>query len=310
MLATVVALDPMRAVFSISERTYLMVEEARRDGTDRAYVPRLRLATGEFHDQEGMFSFADNQVDEGTGTIRVYLEFPNPDLVLVPGLFVTVVLSSKETQPRILVPQAAVQLNQSGPFVLVVDADSRVQVRQVDPGERDGGDIVIASGLEAGETIIVEGIQKGSAGRRSLDRSGVIARRGKLMFSAFFIDRPKFAFVIAIVVVLVGILSLITLPGCGVPGTDAATGAGVCQLSRRQCRGGGGNRRGGHRGRSEWRGGHDIHVLQELKATAATISPSPLRSAPTEIKHKSTCKTGSPLPPRGCQRTSIAKVCR
>ncbi len=160
VLATVIDLDPMRVAFSLSERTYLTVVEISKAGGGPALVPRIRLSTGDMYGEEGKFAFADNQVDPSTGTVRVFVDFPNPDQILVPGLFVNVILTSAELKEQILIPQAAVQLNQSGSFVLVVDGDSRVEVRQIETGDVDGANIVVNDGLSEGEQIIIDGIQK------------------------------------------------------------------------------------------------------------------------------------------------------
>jgi membrane fusion protein (multidrug efflux system) len=160
ILATVVTLDPIRVAFSVTERTFIKVQEERNSGSDRRAVPRIRLANGEMYEPEGTIQFADNRVDPSTGTVSVYVDFPNAEHLLLPGQFVTVILSSSEASEQILVPQAAVQLNQAGPFVLVVDSESKVEVRPITMGDRTGTEVVVLDGLSAGETIIVEGIQK------------------------------------------------------------------------------------------------------------------------------------------------------
>lgn len=159
ILATVIAEDPVRVVFSVSEKIFLYVQTHRseRNGDLNA---RIRLADGTTYPQPGKLHFVDNQVDNETGTIRVYLEYPNPDGILLPGLFVTVLLSRGETVDQIMIPQSSVQLNQSGAFVLVVDGDSKVETRPVKTGDRSDGDVVILEGLSEGETVIVDGIQK------------------------------------------------------------------------------------------------------------------------------------------------------
>jgi membrane fusion protein (multidrug efflux system) len=160
VLATVVTLDPIRVVFSISERTYIEVQKRRNNGSGQQMVPRIRLANGELYEPEGEFQFADNRVDPSTGTVSVYVDFPNVENLLLPGQFVTVILSSSEASERILVPQAAVQLNQSGPFVLLVNGENKVETRPIKTGDRAGTDVVVLEGLSVGETVIVNGIQK------------------------------------------------------------------------------------------------------------------------------------------------------
>lgn len=160
ILATVIDLDPIRVGFSLAERQYLTVMGMVEAGDVPDLVPRIRLANGEIFSEDGTLAFADNQVDPSTGTVRVYIDFANPDRILVPGLFVNVILTSTEPTEQILIPQVAVQLNQSGSFVLVVDEDSKVELRQIVTGDRSGTDIVVLEGLTEGELIIIDGIQK------------------------------------------------------------------------------------------------------------------------------------------------------
>lgn len=160
VLATVIDLDPIRVAFSLPERSFLNVMGMMEAGESRKLVPRIRLSNGEIFGETGTIAFADNQVDPSTGTVRVFVDFPNPKQTLVPGLFVNVVLTTAESEERILIPQAAVQLNQSGPFVLVVDGDNRVEIRQIETGDIAGTEIVVEEGLSEGEQIIVDGIQK------------------------------------------------------------------------------------------------------------------------------------------------------
>lgn len=159
-LVTVIDLDPIHIIFSISEREYLNYQERRIADANPEVTTKIRLANGEIYPFEGTVDLLDNEVNSTTGTINVRLTFPNPDRILVPGQFVNVLLVSKEPQEKIVVPQAAVQENQSGPFVLLVDGENRVALRAVQTGQRVAKNIVISDGLQVGETIIVDGIQK------------------------------------------------------------------------------------------------------------------------------------------------------
>ncbi|MGI9383140.1 MAG: efflux RND transporter periplasmic adaptor subunit [Methyloligellaceae bacterium] len=160
VLATVVAQHPIRVTFSISERDYLNYQKAVKEGKAKGVTPRIKLANGVIYAHDGKLDFIDNRVDPQTGTIKIRVEFPNPDAVVLPGQFVNVILVSKKPESQLVVPQAAVQENQAGPFVLVVDKENRVVTRPVKTGQRTGTEIVISEGLAEGETIIVEGIQK------------------------------------------------------------------------------------------------------------------------------------------------------
>lgn len=160
VLATIVKLDPINIIFSIGEREYLNYAQRLNAGTERKMVPQIRLANDELYPHAGTFDLVDNEVDPSTGTIGVRVRFPNPDRLLVPGQFVNVVLTNEQPIKQVVVPQVSVQENQTGPFVLVVDGENRVTARPISTGARVGSNIVVSKGLDAGETIIVEGIQK------------------------------------------------------------------------------------------------------------------------------------------------------
>lgn len=160
VLVTVLKLDPVHVLFSIGEREYLNFMQARKRGDATEFTPRIKLANDGIYPHDGKIDVVDNEVDPATGTISVRVKFPNPDGLLVPGQFVNVLLTSSKAEKHAVVPQAAVQENQAGPFVLVVDKDSRVEARPIKTGQRIGTEIVALEGLTSGETIVVEGIQK------------------------------------------------------------------------------------------------------------------------------------------------------
>ena len=169
-LATVVQTDPIRVVFSISDRDYLAVvrvlkpnDQGFGDGASD-FQPTLILPDGTGYEQPGEIKFLDNTIDPATGTIAVYTEFPNPHLQLVPGQFVTVNVQSGKAQQLTVVPASAVLQDREGPYVFVLGQDNRAVVRRVELGERSGTDWAVNSGLAQGETIIVSGLQKVSPG--------------------------------------------------------------------------------------------------------------------------------------------------
>jgi membrane fusion protein (multidrug efflux system) len=102
----------------------------------------------------------DNKVDEKTGTVTVRAEFPNPDQILLPGQFVTVVIERKDAVDRVLIPQAAVLTDQGGAYVLLVNDDDVVEARRIETGQRFGPNLVVEQGLAPGERIVLYGIQK------------------------------------------------------------------------------------------------------------------------------------------------------
>jgi multidrug efflux system membrane fusion protein len=105
----------------------------------------------------GRISFIDNSVDQTTGTIRIKATFPNGDRRLWPGQYVNVVVTLTTEPHAIVVPSAAVQAGQQGPFVFVVKPDQTVELRQVAIGRAGDTETVIQSGVQPGETVVTDG---------------------------------------------------------------------------------------------------------------------------------------------------------
>jgi len=165
-LARIVELDPLYVTFSISERDMVnfrerQIEQGKSVGVDDFdAVIELRLANGSVYGHQGRLDFVDNRVDPTTGTIAVRAVFENRDGLLLPGQFVTVIVRAGETEEAMLIPQAAVQEDQAGRFVLVVDEENKVETRRVLTGRQHGSEWVIEQGLSPGERVVVEGLQK------------------------------------------------------------------------------------------------------------------------------------------------------
>ena len=169
-LATVVQTDPIRVVFSISDREYLEVVRALKPNSQgfptdtSAYQPKLRLPDGTDYDQLGKIAFLDNTIDPATGTIAVYAEFANPQLKLVPGQFVQVTVQAGESVELPVVPASAILQDQQGAYVFGLGEGNRAEIRRVTLGQRVGTDWAVTAGLAQGEMVIVSGIQKVQAG--------------------------------------------------------------------------------------------------------------------------------------------------
>lgn len=160
VLASIVATDPIEVRIAVTEREILAYRRDQANNAAATFTPRLKLVDGSYLEGEGTLSYLENEVDPTTGTASLYILFPNPQELVLPGQFVTVALETSVSEEKVVVPQSAVQSNQAGPFVLVVGADDKVEARPVGLGERQGAEVVIESGLEPGETIVVEGMQK------------------------------------------------------------------------------------------------------------------------------------------------------
>ncbi|RKX66713.1 MAG: efflux transporter periplasmic adaptor subunit [Tenericutes bacterium] len=168
-LARIVQLDPIRVVYSISENDIVDIQMALRDAQNGKKSPfltsRLKLADGETIKGSGRMDFVDNAVDPGTGTIAVRALFDNPDGMLLPGQYVTVMVTRSKPKLMPVVPQSAVMEDHDGRYVFVVDDQNRVIMRRVKTGPVIGVNWAMASGLTVGEKVIVEGIQKVQPGQ-------------------------------------------------------------------------------------------------------------------------------------------------
>lgn len=165
-LATLVRTNPMYVVFSVSERQIANLMEARvaegaNPSATSANLPiHVDLPNGKRLDEVGVLAFSDNRIDPATGTLAVRAEFPNADRLLVAGAFVTLHVETAEPRPVLLIPQAAVQRDQRGPFVLVVGPQQTVEQRYITTGTTQGTEIIVETGLAPGESVIVEGLQR------------------------------------------------------------------------------------------------------------------------------------------------------
>ncbi len=162
VLTTIVSQDPIYVLFPVSQRQLEDIRESRRqqDGSQTKIQILVTLSNGKEYPLPGVWNFTDPQVDQGTDTLTMRATLPNPDRLLVDGEFVNVQIKEKKEQPRLVVPQAALQVDQAGYYVLVVNGDNKVEQRRVTTGPNQGMDVVIQSGVKEGEKVIVEGVQK------------------------------------------------------------------------------------------------------------------------------------------------------
>ena len=158
-LATLISIDPMYVNFQLEEARYLNYLQMPEDIQQEVNLT-LRLPNNQVYTGDGVVNFADTRIDESTGTVAMRAEFSNTNGGLVPGLFVTLMIETEDKESVALVPQVAVQENQQGKFVLVVGEGNKVVARVVQLGRRMNAMWVVESGLEAGEQIVIEGLQK------------------------------------------------------------------------------------------------------------------------------------------------------
>jgi membrane fusion protein, multidrug efflux system len=162
VLATIVSQDPIYVLFPVSVRDLENIRAARRqENGDLAKIDiRVRLPNGDEYPQRGVWNLTDPQVNQQTDTLIMRAIIPNPDRRLIDGQFVTAVIKERREQPRLVVPQAALQIDQSGYYALVVDGEHKVEQRRVQTGPDLGTDVVVTSGVQEGDKVIVDGVQK------------------------------------------------------------------------------------------------------------------------------------------------------
>ncbi|HXX74127.1 MAG TPA: efflux RND transporter periplasmic adaptor subunit [Nitrospiraceae bacterium] len=171
-LTSMSTVDPIKVYFPISEQEYLQAsekvqqryKERETGGEYKGAALELILGGEQVYPHKGQFYLVDRQVDVKTGTIRVAATFPNPNNVLRPGQFARVRAVTKTREKALLVPQRAVTEMQGSYQIAVVTPENKVDIRPVKVGERAGNLWVIDKGLNPGERVVVEGLQKLKAG--------------------------------------------------------------------------------------------------------------------------------------------------
>lgn len=162
-LVDIAQLDPIRVVIPVREADFIAAAAGGTAGgfdlLGKDFAPRLRLADGGILPEHGTLDALPNRVDPLTGTVDVRAKFPNVQRLLLPGGMVDVTFASQSPTPRPAVPAIALQQDREGYFVLLLDADNRVERRPVELGQQIGRYFVVQKGLQAGDRVVVDGIQ-------------------------------------------------------------------------------------------------------------------------------------------------------
>ena len=164
-LTTLVSIDPIEALFQVSEATY--IDQISQRVTANPTVDDLKnievtleLADGLQYPEVGQIDYFGNRIDAATGTMEARARIPNPYGLLVPGQYVRVTLQDTVLMDGLFVPLAAVQADQQGAFVLVVAEGGMVQRSNAELGERLDDMVLVTGGLQAGDRVIVRGLQQ------------------------------------------------------------------------------------------------------------------------------------------------------
>ncbi|SET82820.1 efflux RND transporter periplasmic adaptor subunit [Thalassotalea agarivorans] len=166
-LAELTVTDPSFVNFQIEEEGYIDYLQRHREFKNPKDIPidmSIRLPNNQLYKEKGYIDYADTRINEGTGTVELRAVFSNPERIIIPGMFVTLIIETRDKTLTALVPQVAVQTNQQGKFVLVVDESNKVVQRHVELGRRMNAMWAVESGLKQGERVIIEGVQKVRAG--------------------------------------------------------------------------------------------------------------------------------------------------
>jgi membrane fusion protein (multidrug efflux system) len=164
LLATMYSVDPMYVTFSVSEQRHLQYQKRMREHPEEPPPLQLILADGSVYPEMGRVNMVAPQVNPATGTVTIRGEFPNPQGILKPGLFVRVRALLEQRKNATLVPQQAVQQVQGVQSVLVVGEDNKVSMHTITTSGTVDNFAVVDSGVKPGERVIVEGAQKARPG--------------------------------------------------------------------------------------------------------------------------------------------------
>ena len=157
-LATITPLQPINVVFAVpADSIHRVLSQTSKEGRlpveawDRDLRARLAL---------GALAATDNQVDPTTGTVRLKALFPNDDKALFPNQFVNARLLVDTLREVVIIPTAAVQRGPQGAFAYVVKADATVELRPIELEATDGDETAVKKGLQGGETVVIDGLEK------------------------------------------------------------------------------------------------------------------------------------------------------
>jgi RND family efflux transporter MFP subunit len=185
-VTTVSTVDPIKVYFTVSEQEYLdfhrrYATQASVEAERRQLRLELILADGTTYPPIGTFFFADRQVNQSTGAIRVAGLFSNPSNTLRPGQYAKIRSTLRTKQGALLVPQRAVTELQGTYQVAVVDGENKIALRTVKPSDRVGNEWIVDEGLKPGERVVAEGVQKVRAGMQVVPKpfAALSERTGK-----------------------------------------------------------------------------------------------------------------------------------
>lgn len=181
LLTIIVSIDPIWFNFDMSESDFLVYQRAVSEGRlgsprEAGTMAQVRLDDERDWKRIGRIDFVDNQIDHGSGTIRVRATFANSDMFITPGQFGRLRLPASEPHSALLIPDAAVTTDQSRKVVMTVNAEGVVTPKVVQAGPIVDGLRMIRSGLEAEDKVVIDGLQRARPGTKVTSQPGQITR--------------------------------------------------------------------------------------------------------------------------------------
>lgn len=168
-LVTIVQLDPIYVNFSLNENSLLGVklelDDPNQEKINSIFTPRVIFQNGDKYPLDGVIESMDNRINPGTGSITVRTRFKNPKALLLPGQFVNVVIQKGDERQSVVVPSLSVLYDKQGYYVLVVNDKDIVEARYIKEGLKTAETVEVLSGVNAGERVITEGLQKAIPGK-------------------------------------------------------------------------------------------------------------------------------------------------
>nr|WP_054673487.1 efflux RND transporter periplasmic adaptor subunit [Veillonella denticariosi] len=159
-LVTIDSIDPIFVEFSMTEQEYLDFMKNRSGDDTSGTNLKLKLADGKEYGELGTVVQAAKSLDSSTGKLVLKASFPNPNHLLLPNMFATVISPGEKLKNAILVPSRAILQIMDKNFIYVVNADGVVEQKAVEIGGTTDGNTIVKSGLSAGDTIVVDGLTK------------------------------------------------------------------------------------------------------------------------------------------------------
>ena len=169
ILATIEQIDPMYVYFNLNEIDVIFLrsafkEQAMDEKVIRQVPVEIYLPSGQTYQFKGKLDFINTGLNASTGTLEFRALLPNTEYTLVPGLFVQIKIALGAPEPRLTVPDTALQYDQVGPYLLAVDKNNHVVLKRVVLGPLENGMQAISHGIQSTDNIIVRGLQRASEG--------------------------------------------------------------------------------------------------------------------------------------------------